>query len=131
MWATGTFTKEWASAPNPLTPAADDTLQFPADPLLFTWDPLPGAQSYQLQVDDADDFIGADTFATKNTAFVITDPRTSSQSFWWRVRGVSGGLFSDYSAPRAFSVDWPSVPVLVAPADTATVTDVVLDGRRC
>ncbi len=127
VWANGTFTKEWASAPNPLTPAADDTLQFPADPLLFTWDPLPGAQSYQLQVDDADDFIGAETLSTKNTAFVITDPLTSGQSFWWRVRGVSGGLFSDYSAPRAFSVDWPSVPVLVAPADTATVTDVVLD----
>lgn len=127
VWANGSFTKEWASAPNPLTPAAGDTLQFPADPLLFTWDPLPGAQSYQLQVDDDEDFIGAGTLTTKNTAFVITDPLTSGQSFWWQVRGVSGGLFSDWSPKRQFSVEWPSVPVLVAPANAATITDVVLD----
>jgi hypothetical protein len=37
VWETSTFTKEWATAPNPLTPADGATLQFPADPLLFTW----------------------------------------------------------------------------------------------
>ncbi len=58
-YASSSFTKGWGAAPNPLTPADGATLSFPTDPLLFTWDALAGAQSYELQVDDADDFIGA------------------------------------------------------------------------
>ena len=75
-YAARDFTKAWGASPTPTSPPLTDpsdpdgvvSLEFPTDPLLFTWNGLPGAQSYQLQVDDADDFIGATTYTTKNTA---------------------------------------------------------------
>ncbi len=59
-YATDDFTKGWGDAPNPTSPAPDAVLNFPTDPLLFAWDPLPSAQAYELEIDDAYDFIGAD-----------------------------------------------------------------------
>ena len=90
-YADGSFTKEWGAAPNPLTPAGFATLTFPTDPLLFTWDALAGAQSYELQVDDDPEFVGATTLTTKNTSFVITEPKTSGQTFYWHVRACLRG----------------------------------------
>jgi hypothetical protein len=126
-WQSATFAKQWGAAPNPLTPAPDATLVFPTDPLLFTWDALAGAQSYELQVDDAIDFIGATTYTTRNTSYVITDPKTNGQSFFWRVRGVAADIYSDYSPMRQLTFTWPSVPTLVSPANGATVTDIEFD----
>jgi hypothetical protein len=126
-YANASFTKEWNTAPNQLTPAASATLSFPTDPLLFTWAALSGAQSYELQVDDADDFIGATTYATKNTSYVVTEPKTNGQQFYWRVRAVSSAVYSNWSSARQFSVQWPSIPNLLSPADGATLTDVQLD----
>ena len=123
-YASDAFMKNWGTAPALESPADATTLTFPTDPLLFTWDSLAGAQSYELQVDDALDFIGATTYATKNTSYVITEPKTSGQSFYWHVRGVSSGIYSDWSPARQFLVEWPSVPALAYPADGASVTDV-------
>ena len=127
-YASSSFTKGWGGAPNPLTPADGATLTFPTDPLLFTWQALVGAQSYELQVDDAEDFIGATTYTTKNTAYVITEPRTVGQTFYWRVRGVSGSIYSDWSPTADFRSVWPTKPVLVYPANNAVgITDVYFD----
>jgi hypothetical protein len=135
-YATGIFEKGWGASPEPISPPLTDpgdpegvmSLEFPTDPLLFTWHALPGAQSYQLQVDDADDFIGATTYTTKNTAFVITEPRTVDQTFFWHLRGVSGGNYSDWSATGKFRSTWAIKPVLVYPANNAVnVTDVYFD----
>ena len=126
-YASDNFTKEWGAAPNPLTPDDGATLSFPTDPLLFTWSALSGAQSYELQVDDATDFIGASSYTTKNTAFVITEPRTVGQAFYWRLRGVSGGINSEWSPIRELSTDWPAAPALQHPADGSTTTDVYFD----
>ena len=135
-YAARDFIKAWGASPTPTSPPLTDpsdpddvvSLEFPTDPLLFTWNGLPGAQSYQLQVDDADDFIGATTYATKNTAYVITEPRTVGQTFFWRLRGVSGGNFSVWSAIGKFRSTWTTKPVLMYPADNATdITDVYFD----
>ncbi len=122
-----TFVKDWASAPNPTAPADGAVLTFPTDPLLFAWDALPGAQSYQLQVDDDDQFINPLLYSTKNTSFVVTEPKTSGQTFYWQVRGIAGTLVSAWSAPMTFSVQWPSVPTLVYPAQGQELTDLYFD----
>jgi hypothetical protein len=123
-WADTEFTKTWGQAPAPEYPADMAVLSFPTDALRFTWSALAGAQYYELQVDDASDFVGATAYTQiKNTSYVITEPKTSGQTFYWRVRGTSAtsGVVSDWSAARQASVVWPGQPALVYPADNATV----------
>ena len=121
-WASTDFTRQWG-APVPDYPNDGDTLVFPTTPLRFSWTPLRGAQSYQLEVDDAADFVGATTYSTKNTSFVITEPRTYGQPFFWHVRGVSAtnGIVSSWSGTRSNTLSWPGTPTLVYPADSAVI----------
>ncbi len=126
--ASGSFTKTWGTAPTVIAPADGAKLQFPTDPVLFSWKALPGAVSYELDIDDADDFIGAAVYTTKNTAFVMTEPVTINQTFFWRLRGVSGSVSSAWSPTSRFSSEWKQVPTLVyPPADADGITDVYFD----
>ena len=127
-FATAGFVKGWDDAPVVLTPAHGAELEFPAEPTLFSWDALPGALSYELEIDDADDFVGADTYTTKNTAYVLTEPLTVGQPFHWRVRGRSGTLSSQWSPTSSFSSAWTGAPTLRFPeADATGITDVYFD----
>ena len=121
-WSDTQFAKEWGAAPTPQYPTDGATLQFPADALRFTWSPLAGAAKYYLDVDDASDFIGATEYQTRNTAYVITEPKTSGQTFYWRVRAESmaTGVFSDWSMTMQATVNWNATPTLVYPADNAS-----------
>jgi hypothetical protein len=126
-YATSSFTKGWG-APNVLTPADGAVLAFPTNPVLFSWDPLPGAASYTLEIDDADDFIGATSYTSKNTSYVLTEPKTVGQSFYWRVRGVNGSLTSAWSSTSSFTSSWDITPTLQYPAaDAVGITDVYFD----
>ncbi len=127
--ATASFTKAWGASPALDSPSDGETLNFPASPAIFRWNPLPGAKTYTLQLDDAPDFVGAQEFSTPNTSFTLTEPQTVGQSFYWRVRGTSGttGVVSDWSETRSYTYAWTSAPTLRTPANTtsAAVTDVV------
>ncbi|HVF21049.1 MAG TPA: Ig-like domain-containing protein [Mycobacteriales bacterium] len=120
----GSFTRTWAAAPEVMAPADGAPLEYPKNPLLFTWQPLTGAQKYNIQVDDDINFVGSPTYVTNNTSYTLTDPQTNDQQFFWRVQGVSGSVLSPWSEPRSYTVNWPTRPVLVA--QTPPVTDVVL-----
>jgi hypothetical protein len=122
-FATGQFTRTWNTAPSPMSPAAGAVLTFPTDPLLFTWGAMAGAQSYELQVDDDDAFVGATAIPTKNTSYVVSEPKTVGQVFYWHVRGVSGGIYSAWSSTFSFTIQWPSVPALLYPAANQQLTD--------
>jgi translation initiation factor 1 (eIF-1/SUI1) len=126
--AVGSFTKGWGDAPVVVAPADGKAFAFPTEPVLFSWGAVPGAASYELQIDDADDFIGTKSYATRNTDYVLTEPVTVNQTFYWRVRGVSGSLTSAWSPTSRFTSAWSSAPVLKVPAADATgVTDVYFD----
>jgi hypothetical protein len=127
-YATGSFVKGFGNAPHVLTPADGKEFTFPTEPVMFSWDALPGAASYQLEIDDADDFVGATSYTTKNTAYVLTEPVTVNQSFYWRVRGVSGSLSSEWSPTASFTSSWAGAPALRFPqADATGITDVYFD----
>jgi Bacterial Ig-like domain len=128
-YATRSFTKDWGAAPTLTAPADGATLDFPSQPVLFTWQPLAGAKTYTLELDDAPDFIGATSVSTVNTAYSLTEPQTVGQSFYWRVRGTSAtsGVVSDWSETRSYDFSWSSVPQLTYPDNGATVTEVVLE----
>jgi hypothetical protein len=122
----GSFTRQWSEAPHLTVPAAEDILDYPDEPLLFRWDALPGAQKYNIQIDDDENFVGAATVSTPNTSYTQTAPQANAQQFFWRVQGVSGSVVSAWSEARSYIVQWPAKPVLVTPGSGATVTDVVL-----
>jgi hypothetical protein len=123
------FTKEWGVAPNPIAPADATTLDYPGEPPLFTWEPLFGAVSYEIEIDDASDFVGAPRYSTANTSYTLTDQQAPGQTWYWHVRGKSGtsGVVSEWSATRFYNVAWPEVPTLTSPDNGATIEQVVLD----
>jgi hypothetical protein len=128
-FSSASFIKEWADQPVVTAPSDGATLVYPTDPLLFTWEPLPGAKSYHLEFDDNDQFTSPmscpSSCNTENTSFTMTTPITTGQTFYWHVRGVSAttGVNSFYSDTRNFSVSWTAVPTLASPVST-TVQDV-------
>jgi len=87
--------------------------------VLFRWQPLSGAKSYTLEIDDAPDFLGASSFTTNNTTFTLTEPPTINQTFFWRLRATSstGGVVTDWSETRQYMYTWSTVPTLLTPAD--------------
>ena len=111
-WATGQFTKAWGDAPAPTFPGDGDTLSFPTEPIRFTWDRVPGAKTYTLEIDDADDYIGASSFTTNNTTYTLTEPQTVGQTFHWHVRGnaATGGVVSAWSPDQTYTYTWPATP---------------------
>ncbi len=135
-FAQQTFAESWNTKPQLQSPTnynPDSTavpnptvLSYPGQPAVFSWTALDGATSYTLQIDDAPDFIGATAYTTPNTSFSLNDPQTVGQQFYWRVQATSGssGVVSAWSATWSFLYDWPSVPVMQAPTDGSTVTDV-------
>jgi hypothetical protein len=124
---TGVFQKEPANAPVPQQPTDGAELAFPADPALFVWRPLAGAKTYEIEIDDDANFVGAVTRATDITSYTLTEPQTAGEYFW-RVRGKSDGLNSQWSPTRSYQATWPASPKLLEPADASvpTLEDVVL-----
>lgn len=124
-FAEDNFIKEWAEFPTLTSPADGAALTYPTDPLLFTWDPLPGADSYSIEIDDDSEFIGVVAVTTENTSYTLIEAQTFGQAFYWRVRGKSAttNVFSGYSETRTYTVDWPGTPTLIDPVST-TVEDV-------
>jgi Bacterial Ig-like domain len=132
-FADSNFTKQWGVAPNPTAPADGAVLDYPSEPPLFTWEPLAGAASYELEIDDAADFIGAQRYPNSgtnpNTSFTLIDQQATGQTFYWHVRGKSAttGVVSDWSETRFYSIAWNDVPALTSPTDGSSVEQVVLD----
>lgn len=123
------FDKSGLAPPDPIGPANGASLTFPDNPPVLSWTPVPGAKSYTLQIDDAEDFIGATSFTTPNTSYTLTTPQTPGQTFYWHVsatltNNVSTGYNPD---PQSYSVSWDSAPTLFTPANTLSpaISDVV------
>lgn len=94
---------------------------------VFDWEPVPGAVTYQLQVDTDNDFDSL-LFQTNGiTGTRYARPATlDNDEYFWRVRGVDAfGIASDWSqaAVVTFRRAWPRQPQLEYPANGATVSD--------
>lgn len=79
---------DWSSAPTLLTPA--NTLSPPISDVVFSWNPVPGAATYNLQVSpngDFANFVVINQTAIKGTRFA--PPETlDNGSYFWRVQAV-------------------------------------------
>lgn len=125
----GAFTKQWG-APAVLGPAdAASTYN-----LYLRWEPVPGAEQYQVQISDRQyvwqgDHLELDT-KTGSSALVPSIEEESARSIlfedhWWRVRPVVAGVYGTWSAAR--KVTWrdatvgerTAMPVLTTAADSS------------
>ncbi|MDR6862235.1 cell wall-binding repeat-containing protein [Phycicoccus sp. 3266] len=129
-YAVGSFAKTASTVPALATPADGQVLNYPDNPLVLSWAALPGAKTYEVQVDDDAAFVGAPApVSTTNTAYTPDNPSFNTDVFW-RVRAKSAqGVATDWSAVRSYRMTWPTtqVPTLVSPADLANVEEVTLD----
>ncbi|MFS3129696.1 Ig-like domain repeat protein [Nocardioides sp. Bht2] len=96
---------------------------------VFGWEPVPGAVTYQLEVDTDNDFDSLLFQVTGVTGTRYARPATLvNDEYFWRVRGVDAfGIPSDWSqaAVATFRRAWPRQPHLEYPADGVTVDNPV------
>ncbi len=129
-FAGSTFVKQRLSAPVPSSPPSGAELDYPGQPPTFFWSAVGGARSYQLEIDDAPDFVGAQVHTTANTSFALTEPQPPGQTWYWRVQARSGvtQLNSAFSPTRSYRVTWTGdKPTLTKPSHLAVVEEVVFE----
>ena len=92
----------------------------------FKWAAVPGATSYRLQV--SGDIAFTTTIVnitTPNTTYTPTSASVFSDGVWyWRVRVEAPSPVGEYSGIWSFTKQWATpanLPVLISPADSATV----------
>jgi hypothetical protein len=104
------FTKGWV-APTQTSPADGAT----TENLLLTWDPVDGAQKYQVQITDLQhNFVGVHLKVDATTSangFVPTlaEERSASMAhgnLWWRVRPIINGVYGKWSAAPDRRINW-------------------------
>ena len=75
--------------------------------------PSTAPSGYTIEVDNDDQFIGATTYSSKTTSFVVPDPGPEL-TYFWRVRAnFDGGYTSEWSATRSFNVFALPAPELI------------------
>jgi len=127
-YATSSFVKSASAAPVPNAPGNGLDLPYPATSPVLRWSVLSGIKNYEVEVDDADDFIGAKVYPTANTALAVTDPLILGKRYYWRVRGASAtGVTTAWSATSNFRMVWGDAqgqPVLRTPVLGSDVEDI-------
>lgn len=136
--ATGSEWSEWSSdtvdvgagagGPALENPGPGISFENPISPYL-SWEPVPGATGYRVEVAANPDFIDAAAYAPRTTSLALTSPPADG-TWYWRVRGqLSASVVSAWSATGTFTMKPLPAPRLVSPADnvTAELQDVVLD----
>lgn len=119
-----------------------DSYQAPNAPV-FTWNAVPGATSYSVEVSSTGDFADASHYTTYNssgTRLALAqlqqpeiDTNTGEPQPWtWRVMAtLATGITTAYSAPRAYVIEPLDRPQRVSPTQGDTVdgksTDLALD----
>lgn len=122
-------------APVITSPAPGKPFTQPGDPATLTWSPVPGAQDYQVEISQDSSFTDPNlktVATTTSTSYVVANPQVDT-TYWFKVRArlsaaTAGATYSDYSAPRNYTVSALPAAERVSPAtDTTKVNDAVLD----
>jgi hypothetical protein len=90
----------------------------------FSWDPVPDASGYELQVSQLPDFSNLLMDRTlSGTAYAPSADMPADTVFYWRAR-ASVPFAGDWSPAVSFrTANPPSVPILIAPLAGEVVTD--------
>lgn len=112
------FVAAWKQPPQLLTPANDISIghTYP----FFSWTPVPGAERYQIQIDDDTGFGKPLEDETLFNATAYTQPEWKDIPFggplFWRVRAIDAqGNTTDWASPFMFTFSKTPPPNLVYP----------------
>lgn len=118
-WTTAAFTQAPVAAPAVTGPEDGASVTAP----LLEWEPVPGANRYEVQLDTVppvDDEPDRTTFATALVPTSLPGPGVQH----WRVRAVVDGHGpTPWSAISTFQLSGPAPVVLTAPADGSTTAE--------
>ena len=73
--------------------------------LLFSWMPVIGATTYELQVASSQAFTLPLSFTRTTDATAAGTSTLPNTTFWWRVRGLAAGAVGPWSTVRSFFVN--------------------------
>ena len=114
------------AAPSLVSPANNAILPLNQS-ITFSWNPVAGAATYQIQIDDSSSFSSPVLSRTGLTQTQTSHTLTSERTFWWRVRGrAASGTNGAWSTVRSFEIrritsPTPTrTPTATQPAPTAT-----------
>jgi len=110
------------AAPTLVSPANNAILPLNQS-ITFSWNPVAGAATYQIQIDDSSSFSSPLVLSRTGLTQTQTSHTFSSErTFWWRVRGrTASGTNGAWSTVRSFVIRRLTTPSSTpTPALTAT-----------
>ena len=138
-WTTTLFSRNTVGAPTLIGPADAAELAQPDNPVTLSWQPVPGADAYDVQYGTDPNFVDQTTTkSVEGSSYVV--PLQTPGTYVWRVRGVlANGVFTAWSGgtsplppARTYKVlgldNDSGIPPTSPPDDpNQALTDVVLD----
>jgi hypothetical protein len=105
------------AAPSLVSPASNAKV---AQPINFDWSDVSGATSYEMQIDDSNNFTTPLTLSQTVGVSQATVTGLPAQRLFWRVRAFnSAGIAGPFSATRRFTAQGSSTP---SPASLSAVS---------
>ncbi|MGV8018907.1 MAG: hypothetical protein AB2L26_12115 [Ignavibacteria bacterium] len=106
-----------------LTAPPDSSIGVSRNPVL-TWNPVPNANSYRVQVSTTPTFSSTVVNAVtgSSTQYTVTTALNYNTMYYWRVNATNAGGTGAWSSVWVFTtlVQPPSMPTLLTPANNAT-----------
>lgn len=136
MFVNGPPPAEPPPVPSLVTPAQNATVS--GTSISFSWNPSPGATSYEHQLSKHADFSVvflpelAHGLPTQNFSYTNSVTRThlpnDGTTIYWRVRAGTGGQWSAWSSSRGFvngaaPPPPPQIPTIISPALNAQISE--------
>jgi hypothetical protein len=85
--------------------AAPTRILFTTGTQTLTWNPIPGAANYEIQVDDNTNFAAPFSYTTTVGSGVFSvQPSLQSGRYYWHVRARKDGVWGSWSAAESFTV---------------------------
>jgi large repetitive protein len=128
-WTTADFVRSDVAAPVVTGPSDGASLEQPEEAPVLSWEPVPGADSYQVQYGTDPNFVDQTTTKTTDSSSYVVDLQAPGD-YDWRVRGVlATGFYTTWSAGRSYTIEGLGLPVLQSPDndENENLQDVVLD----
>ena len=120
-WSTPWYYQiNWPATPQLQTPQNDPSGLQPITDTVFSWNPVAGAASYQIQVNPNEDWQNGAVIDVSNILSTRYAPSQTlpNGSYFWRVRAQAAGSATNWgpwSTDFAFARGWATQPVTILP----------------